>query len=389
MTLAPVAIAGVGMTQIKRETDWIGMDLITEAALKAMRESGVFPDQIDGLFMTPEAFMRDAPPIRGSQLCELLEIEPECCLQVECGGTTAMQALKLGMMHVQTGRQKAALVIGVQKEAYDVTPQKDLDKILMTAASYNAYQVAGVITPPSYYAPVIQRYMQAYGVTDEDLATLCCLLRENASKHPYAMHKKLLTPEEVMQSRYIAPPIRLLHAAQMADGAVCVLVVSEALAKKCKNPVWITGYGEHHSASHVVHRQGSVIEFPSIALSAERALQEAKKTIGDVDVFEVYGPFAGSELMTYEEIGIAPRGKAKELLRQGKTRIDGESPVNPSGGRLSLGHPPYCTPLLEVVEIVWQLRGEAGERQVKDPKVGLAQAEHGVMDGSAVVVLER
>lgn len=386
---APVAVVGVGMTSIQRETDWIGLDLAEQAIVTALRDAGLFPREVDGLFMTPEAFMRDVPSIRTSQLCEFLDISPECVLQVECGGTTALQALKLALLHIQSGREEVAAVVGVQKEAYDLNPQKDLDKILMMVASYNAYQIAGVITPPSFYAPVVQRYMQEYGVTDEDLAELCVLLRENAMKHPFAQHHKPLTKEEVLQSRHIAPPIRLLHAAQMADGGACVILASEKVAKRCKKPVFITGYGEHHTASHVVHREGELLSFPAIARAAERAFEDAGRSPQDVDVAEIYGPFAGTELITYEEVGLVPRGKAKEYLRQGKTRIEGEIPINTSGGRLSLGHPPYCTPLLEVIEIVWQLRGEAGERQVENPKVGLAQAEHGVMDGASVILLEK
>jgi acetyl-CoA acetyltransferase len=107
-----------------------------------------------------------------------------------------------------------------------------------------------------------------------------------------------------------------------------------------------------------------------------------------VDVAEVYGVFAATELMLYEDLGFFDKGKAADAVRDGETRLDGKIPMNPSGGRLSLGHPPGATPMYEFVEIVRQLRGEAGERQVKSPGVGLIQAEHGMLNGAVVMLLE-
>jgi acetyl-CoA C-acetyltransferase len=137
-----------------------------------------------------------------------------------------------------------------------------------------------------------------------------------------------------------------------------------------------------------VHRRGSLSEFPAIVNSSKKALQQAGRKIEDIDVAEIYGAFAGSELITYEDLGFFKKGEAGKAVWKGQTKIGGQIPINPSGGRLSLGHPPFVTPILEIIELVCQLRGEAGERQVKGAKIGLAQAEHGVLDGSAVAILE-
>ena len=120
----------------------------------------------------------------------------------------------------------------------------------------------------------------------------------------------------------------------------------------------------------------------------QEALERAGRTLDDVSVAEIYGAFAASELLTYEQMGIFGPGEAPAAVARGETSLGGRLPVNTSGGRLSLGHPPQATPLLELEEVYEQLTGRAGERQVKDASVALVQAEHGVMNGTAVAVLE-
>ena len=122
--------------------------------------------------------------------------------------------------------------------------------------------------------------------------------------------------------------------------------------------------------------------------SSRRALDRSGHRIDDIDVAEIYGAFAASELMTYEAMGFFETGEAPAAVARGETALGGRIPINTSGGRLSLGHPPQATPLLEVQEICQQLTGGAGDRQVQGANVGLVQAEHGVMNGSAVAVLE-
>jgi acetyl-CoA C-acetyltransferase len=124
-------------------------------------------------------------------------------------------------------------------------------------------------------------------------------------------------------------------------------------------------------------------------MSAQEAYANAGILPGDLDVAEIYGAFAGTELMIYEEMGFFERGAAPRAVRDGRTAIDGVLPINPSGGRLSLGHAPGATPLLEIIEVCNQLREEAEGRQVKDPTLGLIHGEHGMVNGSIVLILER
>jgi acetyl-CoA acetyltransferase len=134
--------------------------------------------------------------------------------------------------------------------------------------------------------------------------------------------------------------------------------------------------------------ESGLTSLPWMREALEEALARAGRTLDDISVAEIYGAFAASELLTYEQMGIFSPGEAPAAVARGETSLGGRLPINTSGGRLSLGHPPQATPLLELEEIYEQLTGQAGERQVRDASVGLVQAEHGVMNGAVVAVLE-
>jgi len=231
--------------------------------------------------------------------------------------------------------------------------------------------------------------MHEYGVPHDEIAKVAVLLRENASKNPLAQFREPITVEDVLSSRVVSPPFRLLDCSPVSDGAAALVIASEDYIKRNKKEaVFITGIGEAHDDSHFIPRSGSLTNFPAIREATGEALEVAGRSLDDLDIAEIYGVFDSSELMTYEEMGFFSKGKAAEAVASGETSITGRIPINPSGGRLSLGHPFYVTPLLEMAEICWQLTGKAGSRQVKDPKIGVVQAEHGMMNGSIVFVLE-
>jgi acetyl-CoA acetyltransferase len=248
----------------------------------------------------------------------------------------------------------------------------------------------GIGTPVPYYAMSVQRYMYEYNVSAEQIANVPVILRENASKNPYAEFQKPITIEEVLNSRIISPPIHLLECSKFSDGAACVILASEDFAKKLnKKIVFITGIGEYHDCSHFIpSEEKSICEFIATKIAAKEAFSIAGRKPEDIDVAEIYGVFAGTELMIIEDIGFFKKGEAAKAAEQGLIKIGGKIPVDTSGGRLSMGHPATVTPLLEVIEIVKQLKGVAENRQVKDAKCGLIHAEHGMLNGSLVMILE-
>lgn len=241
------------------------------------------------------------------------------------------------------------------------------------------------------YAFCQQRYMYEYNVREEDIAYLPVILRENASKNEDAYFQKLITLEDVLKSRIISSPIKLLECTKFLEGAACIILAEESIAKKInQRKIFVSGYGEYHDNSHFIpfSADKKLSEFNVHKPALQQALEQANKKINDIDVAEVYGVFAGIELMVYEDLGFFKKGESAKAVKDGLTKINGQIPINTSGGRISLGHPPAVTPLLEAIEVCKQLRNEAEQRQLKNVNIGLCTAEHGMLNGAACLVLE-
>jgi acetyl-CoA acetyltransferase len=231
--------------------------------------------------------------------------------------------------------------------------------------------------------------MHEHGVSAGQIAELPVRLRRNAALNPIAELRDPITVDDVLRSRLVSPPIHKLEAPPWSDGGACVIVASEAWAREHgREGVALTGWGEAHDHANFIAFEAGLTSFPWVTESTRRALERSRRRLDEVNVAEIYGAFAASELMTYEAMGFFEPGMAPEAVAGGETSLGGRIPINTSGGRLSLGHPPQATPLLELQEICEQLTGQAGERQVAGASIGLVQAEHGVMNGSAVAVLE-
>jgi acetyl-CoA acetyltransferase len=247
----------------------------------------------------------------------------------------------------------------------------------------------GVVAALPSYALAAQRYMHEHDLSPAEVAEVAVRLRGNAAANPRAEMRDPLSVEEVLASRTVCPPIHKLEAAPWSDGGAAVVVVgTEYARRRGLGGAAVTGWGERHDDANFIPFGKSLTRYPWIGEAAGEALGRAGRELEDLDVIEVYGAFAHAELMTYEAIGLFGPGEAPAAVAAGETAIDGRIPINPSGGRLSLGHPPQATPLLMVGEILDQLGGAAGERQVADAEIGLVQAEHGMMNGTAVAVLE-
>jgi len=231
--------------------------------------------------------------------------------------------------------------------------------------------------------------MLEYGVREEEIAHVPVVLRRNAASNPLAQFRDPISVEDVLASRVVSPPVHLLECCPMSEAGAAVVLASEDAARRLgRDAVWITGMGEWHDASHFTPARGRIDRFPAVERSAAQALASAGIGPGDVDVAEVYGVFAATELITYEAIGFFPEGRAARAVVGGATGPGERPAINPSGGRLSLGHPPTVTPILETIEVASQLAGRAGPRQVRPARIGLVQAEHGMENGSIVFVLE-
>ncbi|MEM4523159.1 MAG: thiolase family protein, partial [Nitrososphaeria archaeon] len=231
------------------------------------------------------------------------------------------------------------------------------------------------------YAMRARRHMYLYGTKIEQLAEVCVKSRENASKNPYAMFRDRITIEDVLNSRMIADPLTLYQCCPNNDGAAAVILASEEIARECENPIKIETAilisGSYPPKPSIKGME----EYISLSKAMELAYKKAGITPKDVDVAEVHDAFSIGELLAMESSEFCKPGESGKMIEEGETRIDGSIPINPSGGLLSCGHPLGATGVRQACELVWQLRGEAGERQVKNAHIGIAETLGGGVSG--------
>jgi acetyl-CoA C-acetyltransferase len=386
------AIVAAGSTSIGRHPDRTPSELGLEALEQAAGRVDLDLRELDGLFLVLHGYARTQAPLGTQRVAEELGVPVRSLVEVECGGASAMLAFKAACQEIATGQIEVAAVIGAQAERdlFRDIDESRLDRLRLLSSMLGPYVAPyGVLAPVTCYALCAQRYMYEQGITPEAVAELAVRLRRNAGLNPRAELREPITVEDVLSSEVVSPPIHKLEAPPWSDGAACVIVASERWARRRKlELVTLTGWGEVHDHSNFLTFEAGLTSFPWIGEATEQALARASRTLDDVDIAEIYGAFAASELITYEAMGLFERGEAPAAVARGETAIGGSIPINTSGGRLSLGHPPQATPLLELQEVSEQLSGGAGERQVEGARVGMVQAEHGVMNGSAVAILE-
>jgi acetyl-CoA acyltransferase len=388
----PVVVS-FGATPIGRHPMRSPTDLGLEALDEALERAALGAREIEGVYLVPEGYTRGQPPIRPQRVAERLGVATRACAEVENGGASAMLAFKAACQDVALGHVQIAAVVGAQAERRmirDGMDAGDIDRMLVLNAMYGQWLAPyGVIAAMPCYALAAQRYMHDHDLSTAEIAEVAVRLRANATLNPRAELREPITVADVLASRTVCPPIHKLEAAPWSDGGAALIVVAASYARRRGLAgAALTGWGERHDDSNFVPFGKDLTRYPWITAATEEALVRARRGLDDVDVVEVYGAFAPSELMTYEAMGIFEPGEAPAAVARGETAVDGALAINPSGGRLSLGHPPQATPLLMLGEIFDQLTGVAGPRQVRAAGIGLVEAEHGMMNGAAVAVLE-
>ncbi|MBS7660104.1 thiolase domain-containing protein, partial [Candidatus Bathyarchaeota archaeon] len=223
--------------------------------------------------------------------------------------------------------------------------------------------------------------------TEEDFALISVKNHENATRNPWAQFQKKITVEDVMSSRLIAPPIRLLHCCPLTDGAAALLISGDP-KKYTDTPVYIKGMGMAHDAFSSFRRVDPAFLRAS-KLAADEAYKEAGITPKQIQIAEVHDAFTPVELMCYEALGLARKGEGYKLIREGVVTFEGAIPVNVSGGLKAKGHPVGATGIGMIVEQFLQLRGEAEMRQIPDVEVAVVENHGGTGSVSLVTVLTR
>lgn len=374
-------VAGTGAVACRR---WYGErtahELSTDVIRLALADAGLRPGDIDGLYTTQVGWFAAQEKFIAQRMAEVLGVRARAHLEAECGGASALIAFRCAAADVASGRVDAALVwaadVEVPVKAFD--PAKHLHLVEQAQGFYGPYGAAyGLVGVVALYAMSAQAYMHRHDLKAADVAPVSVALRANAGRHPLAFLRDPITVSDVLTSRMVSPPLHFLECAPWADGAAAVVIT------RAPAGVEIRAFGEAHDPTSFAPLTGDVARLENASRAASDAYHRAGMSAGDIHVAEVYGAFGVTELQLYEELGFFAPGGAPHAVADGETAW-----INPSGGRISFGHPPYATPLYEVVEICAQLRGRAEARQVPGAALGLVHAEHGMVNGSVVAILE-
>ncbi len=379
-----VAIIGIGMTKWGELWEKSLRDIAVEAALKCLEDAGM--DKVDaitvgnmsgGLFNAQEHLAPMVADFLGQKFVPAIRVESACA----SGGL----AVKTAYMEVASGLAESALAVGVEKMT-DVDGA-EATFALASAADQDNEAFHG-ITFPGLYAMMAMAHMKKYGTTREQLAQVSVKNHHNGSMNPNAQFPFKVSLETVMNSTKVADPLRLLDCSPITDGAAAVLLTTVEAAKKMNRQyAVITGIG-HATDTIALAQRNDFLKLAAVEKSAQRALKMAGKSIKDVDFAEVHDCFTISELMVMEAIGIVEAGQSGPAVMDGLTALDGDFPINPSGGLKSKGHPVGATGVAQIVESVSQLRGDAGNRQVKNARIALTQNMGGSGASSIVHILE-
>jgi acetyl-CoA acetyltransferase len=402
------------MTRFGKWMDKTLKDLGREAVEAAMKEAGVDKPQIEAAIVGNAT----AGLITGQEMIKAQVILREMgfgdipMINTENACASSSTAFHLAWMYVASGMYDCVLALGVEKlyhedkrrsfqaigSAVDMTAVQDLLKATAargrkagekaTDAGEGAGEKRSMFM--DFYAAGAREHMKRYGTTPVQFAKIAVKSHYNASLNPYAQYRETYSVEDVLNSPMVAEPLTRLMCSPIGDGAAALVLCSEEKARQLTTkPVWVTasilGSGKDRAPGE-----------PGVTTRmANKAYQMAGVGPEDIDVIELHDASAPAELMEYEELGLCKVGEGGKLIEEGVTALDGKIPVNPSGGLLSKGHPIGATGCAQLTEIFWQLRGEAGDRQVKsgNAKVGLTQNGGGMMRGEAaamaVHILER
>jgi benzoylsuccinyl-CoA thiolase BbsB subunit len=360
-----VSVVGVGMTAFGRFASTPIEVLARQAAVRAIEDSGLDRSAIDEVFCGTSY----AGPLMGQRAARELGITGLPITNVENACSSGATALREAITAIQAGRVNTALVIGV-----DQLTQFKGGAIPLDQADVEASQGMAM---PALYAMRARRYLAQTEATESDLAQVAVKAHEFGSRNQYAQFQNIVDETEVLSSRMIASPLTLFMCCPTGDGAAAAILTRRqigdgnisVLASTLRSGHALTGPREMASSELVTR-------------TAAAAYEEAGVGPEDISLVELHDAFAIAEIMYYEALGLCPPGEGAAFLRGGATSLGGSLPVNPSGGLLCRGHPVGATGVAQICEAVWQLRGQAGQRQAtNEPRVALTQCTGGGIAG--------
>jgi acetyl-CoA acetyltransferase len=372
-------IRGVGLTAFGRHSGPDALGWQACAAREAMRDAGVGAPDVDGLIVGYATTLNHLMP--ANLLAEHLGIRPRVAFGMSVGGATGLAMVVQAAHLVDAGAASCVLVVAGEDRASGQSTQTSTQTLAQVG--HRDYEVPVGATVPAYYALLASAYLHEHGLDPATaLAPLAVQMRANAARHDGAQFRRAITAADVAASRMVADPLRLLDCCPISDGGAALLLGPRETGP---GDVEVAGTGQAHLHQHL--SEADLHDFGA-RHSAREALDSAATGIDGIDVFGIYDSFTITLALLLEELGIAEPGGAGRAASAGRFAPDGPAPVNPHGGLLSYGHCGVAGGMAHLVEVVAQLRGEAGERQLAGrPAQGLVHADGGVMSAHVTAVL--
>ena len=381
-----VSIAGIGSTPFGKLPDQGIVELATEACRAALDDSGIPRDRVQALYLGN--FIGERLAHQGALapiVARRLGLDGIPATKVEAACASGGIALRHGHLMVSAGIHDVVLVAGVEKMS-DV-PTGDVTAALATAGDEGVEMRTG-LTFPGAFAMIMQAHMARYGTSREQLAAVSVKNHANGATNPKAQFQKPTTIDQVVNSRFVAEPLRLFDCPPISDGAAAAVVCTAGIARQYTNrSVRILASG-HGSGPVALSGMDDLTTFPATVRAASEAFGQAGIAPREVDVAEVHDCFTIAELVATEDLGLVPRGDSGRAVESGETSVHGRLPVNPSGGLIAKGHPVGASGVGQIYDLALQLRGEAAN-QVEDANVGLAHSMGGCGAAATVHILAR
>jgi acetyl-CoA C-acetyltransferase len=369
--MRPVAVIGIGKTAFGAFPDRDLRSLAVEAGQEALKDAHAGPAQVEAFYLGNFA----GPSFVGQNhlapyVASALGITGVPATRYEAACASSGAAFFQAVMGVASGVYDVVLVGGVEKMTSQSTPR--VTEILAAAGDTNGEVRAGA-TFPALFAMIARRHMYQYGTTREQLAAISVKNHSNGAKNPYAHMRKVITMEQALAGKPIADPLTVYDCSLVSDGAAAVVLAPlERAAEFTGKAVRILGVAQT-SDYLALDEKPDITTFAAVRAAGEKAYRMAGLSAHDIQFAEVHDCFTIAELLAIEDLGFVKKGEGGPYTLEGRTCLHGERPVNASGGLKSKGHPVGATGVAQIFDLAQQIRGEAGERQLKRHSVGLAQ----------------
>ena len=379
-----VAVIGIGQTKIEEHWTKSLRELAGDAALAAMWDGQV--DHVDSVYIgNMMSGTANQQGQLGSLIADWVGQRFTDAFKVESACSSGGAAFRMGYLAVASGEVEIALVLGVEKMTD--SPSDEITASLATAADAD-WEVDQGISFVGLNALIMKRYMYEYGWKGIDFAEFSINAHANAFHNPYARFHAPISVERFINSPMICDPINLMDASPIGDGAAAAILVDADRLSKSGSKVFVAG-SSSATDTISIHNRKAPLWLSAAEKSAKAAYDQAGIDQWDIDVFEYHDAFTIMAALSLEACGFAEPGKGPTLAKNGEIKLGGKIPVATRGGLKARGHPVGATGMYQIVEVVQQLRGEAGETQVNSPTFGMAQNIGGSGSNIVTHILKR